>query len=338
MGKLFLSAIVLLTIVLAVAPTSAAAQTGAAQPTAAVSLPVVPTTATAASPTPSIDHVFYGRPAYAAPAISSPAAPPPPPSAPTPSVAIAKPAPTGGHSHPFNALEPHSIDHYFYGLPARATPAIATPVAAATSAATPTPAAAPTAIAAVIPPSPPAVAIPTPVGNATPAAPADHSDEGLRLYLSDPISATSSSFNWTVTAYKSRHRIEVFYKRRLYKSYHAVFGRSRFAGPKQWEGDRRTPEGNYLIVSRHRSARFRWFLKINYPNAIDQANFVQAKADGDIPGRMHEGDGVGIHGTDLPILNVGNIDWTTGCISIDNDDISELARLLPIGTLVTIKP
>jgi len=37
--------------------------------------------------------------------------------------------------------------------------------------------------------------------------------------------------------------------------------------------------------------------------------------------------GLGIHGTDLPILNSGNVDWTTGCISVDNDDISELARV-----------
>ena len=48
--------------------------------------------------------------------------------------------------------------------------------------------------------------------------------------------------------------------------------------------------------------------------------------------------GYGIHGTDNPILNIGNINWTTGCISIDNSDIVELARLLPIGTLVIIKP
>ena len=65
---------------------------------------------------------------------------------------------------------------------------------------------------------------------------------------------------------------------------------------------------------------------------------IQAQANGDIPRGMREGGAVGIHGTDLPILNVGNVDWTTGCISIDNDAISELARLLPIRTLVVIKP
>jgi murein L,D-transpeptidase YafK len=170
------------------------------------------------------------------------------------------------------------------------------------------------------------------------AASAHSDNDGLMLYLNDPISARSSSYNWSIFAFKSHHEIQVFYKRRPFGTYHAVFGRSRFGGAKQWEGDRRTPEGDYLIVSKHPSARFRWFLKINYPNAIDQANFVQMRSDGDIPRGIHEGGSVGIHGTDLPILNDGNVDWTTGCISIDNSAISELARLLPLGTLVVIKP
>jgi murein L,D-transpeptidase YafK len=175
---------------------------------------------------------------------------------------------------------------------------------------------------------------PPPAGVATPAPAID----GLHLYLNDPVSARLDPFNWSVTALKSRHQISVFYRGHLYQNYHAVFGRSRFAGPKQFEGDRRTPEGNYLIVSKHRSARFRWFLKINYPNAADQANFALMRSDGDIPRGIAEGGSVGIHGTDLPILNVGNVDWTTGCISIDNEAVTQLARLLPIGTLVVIKP
>jgi L,D-transpeptidase catalytic domain len=213
----------------------------------------------------------------------------------------------------------------------------ASPAPGATPAAAPA-AVAPAAVAAILPPAaaPSPGASPTPAANASPTA--AKSDEGLLLYLNDPLSATSSSYNWSIIAYKSRHEIEVLYKRRPYKTYHAVFGRSRFGGPKQWEGDRRTPEGNYLIVSKHRSARFGWFMKINYPNAADQASFVQLKAERDIPRWMREGGAVGIHGTDLPILNSGNIDWTTGCISVDNSAIHELARLLPLGTLVVIKP
>ncbi len=50
------------------------------------------------------------------------------------------------------------------------------------------------------------------------------------------------------------------------------------------------------------------------------------------------GGAVGIHGTDVPILNSGHIDWTTGCISISNEAIEDLNRKLPIGTVVIIRP
>ena len=86
------------------------------------------------------------------------------------------------------------------------------------------------------------------------------------------------------------------------------------------------------------SQSLRWFLKINYPNAIDVANFAHLEAVGDIPRGMREGGSISTHGTNLAILNSGNVDWTTGCISVYNADISELARLLPLGTLVVIKP
>ena len=139
-------------------------------------------------------------------------------------------------------------------------------------------------------------------------------------------------------AYKSRYRLDVYYKGHLYTTYHAVFGRSLASGAKLWEGDRRTPEGAYHIVARHPSGRFRYFLRIDYPNDVDRVRFAELREDGKIPGRVREGGEIGIHGTDNPILNIGNVNWTTGCISIDNSDIVELARLLPIGTLVVIKP
>jgi lipoprotein-anchoring transpeptidase ErfK/SrfK len=50
------------------------------------------------------------------------------------------------------------------------------------------------------------------------------------------------------------------------------------------------------------------------------------------------GGRIGIHGSDEPVLNRGNINWTTGCISVDDEDVEELKRLLPTGTVVIIKP
>ncbi len=149
--------------------------------------------------------------------------------------------------------------------------------------------------------------------------------------------------SWSVTAYKSRHQLIVYYKGRLYKVYRAVFGRSLDHGAKLFEGDRRTPEGVYCIIEKHRSRRFDWFLTLNYPNHVDRTRYHEMLVDGLVPSsndgqELGEGGRIGIHGTDNPILNSGNVDWTTGCISIRNSDIVELRRLLPVGTIVIIRP
>jgi murein L,D-transpeptidase YafK len=181
---------------------------------------------------------------------------------------------------------------------------------------------------------------------ATPVAPAisdhgaytNHLTEGQRLFDETRDDSSMDPLSWVVRVSKSHHELSVYYKQRRFKTYQAVFGRSRWAGSKQWEGDLRTPEGNYLIVDRHPSQRFRWFLTLNYPNAIDLAKFQELRSAHEIPVQTRAGGRVGIHGTDEPMLNEGGVNWTTGCISVDNADISELAELLPIGTLVIINP
>lgn len=201
------------------------------------------------------------------------------------------------------------------------------------------------AVAAVVPPSAASNRAPATLSSspavAAPAASASSSgasSEGERLYLEALANAARNPLNWSVHIYKSRHLMQVYYKGHPYKTYHAVFGRSRWAGAKEWEGDMRTPEGDYLIIDKRRSRRFGWFLALNYPNAIDHARFVHLRAMGKVPRRAREGGDIGIHGTEIPLLNVGDINWTTGCISVDNGDIAELDRLLPVGTLVVISP
>lgn len=166
----------------------------------------------------------------------------------------------------------------------------------------------------------------------------DQKQPGIAVFDRASESERRDPNNWVVHIYKAHHQLDVYFQGHLYKSYHAVFGRSRWMGAKQWEGDLRTPEGNYLIVAKHPSRRFDWFLRINYPNAIDEARFDELHADQEIPAGARAGGAIGIHGSDNPLLNVGDINWTTGCISVVNSDIEELAHLLPTGTLVIIEP
>jgi len=195
------------------------------------------------------------------------------------------------------------------------------------------------AVATILPPGQPAGMSDV----AQPAAPDQSASttrltDGQLLFNRTKDSSSTDPMSWVVRVYKSRHELLVYYKGRFFKKYRAVFGRSRWAGAKGWEGDLRTPEGNYFILDKHRSRRFVWFLTINYPNAIDLARFNELRDAREIPAAARAGGHVGIHGTDRPSLNLGEINWTTGCISVNNSDIFELAELLPIGTLVVINP
>jgi len=201
----------------------------------------------------------------------------------------------------------------------------------------------------------PAAATPSPAANPSSAAccgaapTADHHSsaaalsDGERDYYHTRDGSYLDPGNWAVMVFKSRHDLSVYYKGRMFRAYHAVFGRSREHGTKLYEGDRRTPEGVYLISGKHLSARWHWFLTLDYPNAIDRLRYAALRTDDmDPPARdgrvIREGGSIGIHGTDVPLLNSGDVNWTTGCISLDNRDIAELHRLLPIGTVVIINP
>jgi lipoprotein-anchoring transpeptidase ErfK/SrfK len=160
---------------------------------------------------------------------------------------------------------------------------------------------------------------------------------GVIALLQTTDGSERDPMSWAVRVYKSQHKLDVFYKGRLYRSYRAVFGRNLDTSAKVFAGDRRTPEGNYLIISKYPSRRWRWFLKLNYPNTIDLTRYEELRAAHEIPVKANAGGSIGIHGTDLPMLNEGNINWTTGCISLDNGAVDELEALLPVGTLVVIR-
>jgi lipoprotein-anchoring transpeptidase ErfK/SrfK len=192
---------------------------------------------------------------------------------------------------------------------------------------------------------------PSPTPTATPLPPRVQIDGVLTDRIPTPgqlaYNATrDGSFlepvSWSVTILKKRHQLLVYYKGRLFKTYRAVFGRSIVLGTKQWEGDRRTPEGVYTIIEKHQSRRWEWFLTLNYPNVLDRRRYEQMRDGGVVPieeGRpVGVGGRIGIHGSDNPLLNRGDVNWTTGCISVSDQDVDELDKLLPVGTVVIINP
>lgn len=112
-------------------------------------------------------------------------------------------------------------------------------------------------------------------------------------------------------------------------------------GDKVRQGDLRTPEGPLRIVTRNRNSQFHRFLGINYPTAEDAdrglaeglitagqaAGIRAAERAGRAPNWSTAlGGAVGIHG------GGGSIDWTLGCIAVENAEIDELWEVVPVGT------
>lgn len=132
---------------------------------------------------------------------------------------------------------------------------------------------------------------------------------------------------------KSKRRLTLISNGEVIKTYKIALGKNQ-VGPKEKQGDYKTPEGIYTIESRNRRSGYHLSLRISYPNTTDKK---RAEELGVSPG----GD-IMIHGLKNGLAWVGGfhseIDWTEGCIAVTNQEIEEIARLVPDGTPVEIVP
>ncbi|MDA8242137.1 MAG: L,D-transpeptidase family protein [Nitrospiraceae bacterium] len=132
---------------------------------------------------------------------------------------------------------------------------------------------------------------------------------------------------------KKERRLALISKGKVLKTYKIALGGNP-NGPKERQGDNKTPEGTYVIDSRNRDSRYHLSLHISYPNEKDKK---RAKELGVSPG----GD-VMIHGIKNGFSWVGDfhtdVDWTKGCIAVTDKEIEEIDKLAPNGTIVEIRP
>lgn len=106
-------------------------------------------------------------------------------------------------------------------------------------------------------------------------------------------------------------------------------------GPKQFEGDERTPEGRFLIDYGNPNSAFHLSLHITYPQ---REHVAYAKSQGRSAGGL-----IMIHGqpNDWPGADLGARvpgDWTDGCIALANAEIEALWEAVPDGTPIEIRP
>jgi murein L,D-transpeptidase YafK len=105
-------------------------------------------------------------------------------------------------------------------------------------------------------------------------------------------------------------------------------------GPKEREGDFRTPEGVYYLEAKNPDSDYFLSLKISYPNEKDRA---KARARGVDPGGQ-----IMIHGLpNIPKYPEGRYsgwDWTDGCIAVSNSDMVDLWLMTSVATPIEIRP
>ena len=136
-----------------------------------------------------------------------------------------------------------------------------------------------------------------------------------------------------IVVYKSKREMLVFSNGQLLTTYKISLGKQP-VGAKEFEGDKKTPEGIYFINDKNPNSSYHKNLGISYPNKNDIEN---AKKIGKSAGRD-----IKIHGLRNKMGFIGKFhrwfDWTLGCIAVTNDEIDELYKTIKIGTPIEIKP
>lgn len=125
------------------------------------------------------------------------------------------------------------------------------------------------------------------------------------------------------------------------------------AGIKRRRGDNITPLGKFTIGWINPASKFKLFIGLNYPSleyaerglregVIKQKDFDRIRSAVEKgkqpPQNTPLGGLIGIHGIGKGSLEIHHlIDWTDGCIALDNKQIEQLRALVRPGMLVIIR-
>jgi murein L,D-transpeptidase YafK len=132
---------------------------------------------------------------------------------------------------------------------------------------------------------------------------------------------------------KAARRLTLLRNGTSLKIYRVALGRAP-VGPKEQEGDQRTPEGVYLIDFHKEDSDYHRALHVSYP---EQRDIDRATVAGVPPG-----SDIMVHGLPNGKGWIGafhrRTDWTAGCIAVTDFEIEEIWRAVPDGTPIEIRP
>ncbi|OED62191.1 hypothetical protein A165_22560 [Vibrio tasmaniensis ZS-17] len=131
---------------------------------------------------------------------------------------------------------------------------------------------------------------------------------------------------------KSKRRMYLFKDDEVVQEFRIALGKQP-KGHKRFEGDNRTPEGQYKLDYIMEESDFYRSVHINYPQSADRE--WAEKHD------LSPGGNIKIHG----IKNgerrspsfIQSFDWTDGCIALTNQDMDAFIELVKMGTPIHIE-
>jgi murein L,D-transpeptidase YafK len=105
-------------------------------------------------------------------------------------------------------------------------------------------------------------------------------------------------------------------------------------GPKEFEGDGKTPEGIYEIYHKSEQSEYYKSLGISYPNEKEKS-FAEKM------GKLAGGQ-IRIHGYKSSFEgdqeHEKTKNWTAGCIALTNAEMDEIYDWIKVGTKIIIQP
>lgn len=136
-----------------------------------------------------------------------------------------------------------------------------------------------------------------------------------------------------VVVHKAERRMYLMHGATVLRSYRVALGLNP-VGPKEQEGDSRTPEGHYQLTRRNPRSEYFLSIQVSYPNDKD---LQRARRN-----RLTPGGAIMIHGLPNDLRREPGYyekrDWTDGCIAVSDSDMLEIWLMTPQDTPIDILP
>lgn len=132
---------------------------------------------------------------------------------------------------------------------------------------------------------------------------------------------------------KAERRLYLMRGDTVLRTYRVALGLNP-VGPKEQEGDSRTPEGHYQLTRRNPRSEYFLSIQVSYPNDKDLQRAHR--------NRLTPGGSIMIHGLPNELRRepayYEQRDWTDGCIAVSDSDMLEIWLMTPQDTPIDILP